>query len=98
MSAQDASTGPARAQTPRDSGISWGVISKKLSEGIHREVVSRFKEHGGDFGRWSRIDWERLCDAMTAAEDWLESEHPGRQRDRAALRAARRQLEKELWP
>lgn len=96
--AQDAPTGRTRVEPPRDNGISWGVISKELPKGIHPEVVSRFKACGGDFGRWRRSDWVRLCDAMTAVEDWFESERPGRHRDRAALRGARRRLEKELWP
>ena len=62
------------------------------------EVVARFRARGGDFGRWSRLDHEHLTDAMTATEDWLELEHPGWKLDRAELMAARRQLERKLWP
>lgn len=95
---ENAPAAPRSRKTPRNDGLSWGALSKDLPPRVRPEVVTRFREAGGDFARWSRLDREHLADALTRTEDWLELEHPNRHADRAALKAARRRLELELWP
>ena len=50
---------------------------------------------GGAKCREARI---AMADALTAAEDWIETVHPRWEEDRKLLRAVRRRLELELWP
>jgi hypothetical protein len=95
---ESAPMGSPRPTTPQKRGLSWGSLSGTLTPEIRSEVARRFREAGGDFGRWSRRDRELIVDALVRTEDHIELEHPGRRRDRDALRAVRRVLETELWP
>jgi hypothetical protein len=45
-----------------------------------------------------RLARERVCNALSYAEDWLEYEHKAKREQRAKLRRVRERLETELWP
>lgn len=95
---ESVSTGSGRPTTPQKRGLSWGSLSGTLTPDVRSEVARRFRETGGDFGRWSRRDRELIVAALVRTEDHIELEHPGRKRDRDAHRSVRRALETELWP
>jgi hypothetical protein len=96
------STKTASAAKPRPVGraLQWREVLRAIpSDDALSVALSRYRAGGhtpDDFAtrRSARI---ALATALTACEDWLESEHPGRRSERAAARAVRRRLECELW-
>jgi hypothetical protein len=96
VTVEGAAHGLDALRAPQKDGVSWGSLSGRLDPAIRDEVARRFRALGGDFGRWRRIDRDRLADAITATEDRLEMDSP-RSRDRLTLREFRRRLERELF-
>jgi hypothetical protein len=98
----------ASSETP----IRWPEVLGCLAEDETRSyALSRVRDAGftadefssGDASRGAaRARWrgarEAMADALTRTEDWLEMEHPRRERERHAIREVRRRLELDLWP
>ncbi|NRA33278.1 MAG: hypothetical protein HRU17_08050 [Polyangiaceae bacterium] len=92
--------GPSRTRRSRGQPFDWRMVSGCLEEPDTRELaMAYFKTLGfkpDDFGHL-RLAQEAAVSSLTLAEDWLESVHPGRRRERASIREVRRQLEVALW-
>ena len=56
-------------------------------------VLAGFKARGGDRERWQALDRRAMAEAISRAEDGLELDHPGRVRERSAMKDVRRRLE-----
>lgn len=81
--------------------VTWADVVRALADDETRScALSRFRDSGfsaDSFGH--RTEARRsLMEGLVRAEDWLEAEHPRRERERAALRDVRRRLEWELDP
>lgn len=81
--------------------ITWRDVSACL-EGVEARsrAMSQYKAAGftaDDFGHL-RLPRETMASVLTQVEDWLESEHPGRKREREVIKVIRRRLEVELEP
>lgn len=70
----------------------------RVGSDVKREVIAAHKEAGGQMDPWNRLNFERLCNAMTKVEDRLELASNRMTPARLALRTIRRELEVELWP
>ena len=90
-------------QRPRKSVLGWPDVLRALSDASARSAVLDAYRSAGfspdDFGRL-RAAREVMAGALSRAEDGIElrRQSPQRDRERAAVRAVRRQLEVELWP
>lgn len=93
-----------RVQTPqrRSGAVSWSEVLRALGRPVVRSyAVDRFRQQG--FLAADSITLEQpwsncrsaVCHALTATEDWLETEHP-RWPERDTIRAVRRRLEEGL--
>jgi hypothetical protein len=86
---------------PQKNVLTWWAVLRGLQgDDVRSAAMGQYRAKGytaEDFAtkRNARV---AMCAALTAAEDWLENEHPGRRGERAELRAVRRKLERELWP
>ena len=92
--------GPSRTSRSRKRAVDWRMVSGCLEQPETRELaMAYFKSLGfkpDDFGH-VRLAQEAAVSSLTLAEDWLESRHPGRRRERARIGEVRRQLEVALW-
>ncbi len=81
--------------------IAWGMLLGAIEDEKTRAAFScQFRAAGftpDDFGhkRPSRL---AALEAFVAAEDAFELAHPFKRRERAAMQAVRRRLEREVWP
>ena len=78
-------------------GMQYSHVVRELGESRDR-VLGRFSALGGKRDRWARVDREAMSEALTRSEDAIEIEGGKTAPLRAALKAARRRLELELWP
>jgi hypothetical protein len=89
---------PQRTARP----IAWRDVLRGLQDDATRSyALDRFRTAGftaDHFESGKRAPRQALAHALARTEDWLEIEHPRRDRERTAVRALRRRLEQELWP
>jgi hypothetical protein len=87
---------PAEAPSAVGGAFGWPLVVRALSDFPSRPSVERryrtagFKPDHLATKKTARI---ALADALTATEDEVEAQHPGRTRERAALRDLRRRVE-----
>lgn len=92
--------GPApRSSAPQ--AVTWAEVLRCLGPGAETRAlaISHFRKAGFSADSFAHKTKARqaAAAALTAAEDWLEVEHP-RAGERAAVRLVRRRLETECWP
>lgn len=94
-------TAAADRARPQGRAFAWGAVVGALGGEEARSVALAHYRAAGfapdDVAR-SRAARVAAVEALIRAEDHLENEHAVRLRERAALRAARRRLEAEVWP
>ena len=86
---------------PPGGVLRWSDVLRALQTDKARSyVLDRFKACGFCAASWwTRSARRKMAELLTAAEDWLEHARSRAEvADRVAIRAARRQLEWELWP
>lgn len=101
---------PQKPSAPPGTPIRWQDVLRCLPDDETRShALDRFRSAGfsaDEFGMPAigrgagrrRQAREAAADALARTEDWLESEHSRRTRDRDVIRTVRRRLEQELWP
>lgn len=62
---------------------------------IRDRVITLYRESGGDYHVFMKVDKQKMCDALTKIEDEIEVEKKN-QEHRAALKLVRRALENDL--
>jgi hypothetical protein len=91
--------GTGKTPGARQEPLTWGAIIGALTDPEARRIALNAYARAGwtaDLFARRRGARECMCRCLTMAEDHIEFEHPGRQRERTALRTIRRRLENEL--
>jgi hypothetical protein len=106
MASADRDASPGRRSSSRTTSglfrvVTWpdvvGALARESTRGL---VLAQYKASGftpDDFAH-KRPAREELADALTRAEDRIETSSSSASREREALRDVRRRLERELWP